>query len=246
MQSILVVACFFVAMGLVERCQPARLWPARPQWLGRAVLLNGAQVGGVFLATATWDRYLPDLALWSADQLGLWGGALLGYLVITFIYYWWHRARHEVAWLWGILHQIHHSPQRIELLTSFYKHPLEIVANGILSSSILYVLVGTSPTQAGLAVLLTGIAELFYHWNIKTPYWVGFLIQRPESHCIHHQRNKHTNNYSDLPLWDMLFGTFDNPRAEQFDCGFEGNGELDLLMMLLGRKPRSEHPANGN
>ena len=95
-------------------------------------------------------------------------------------------------------------------------------------------------------MLLTGIAELFYHWNIKTPYWIGFLIQRPESHCIHHQRNKHSNNYSDLPLWDMLFGTFHNPRAKEFACGFAGNREQDLVMMLLGREPRSERQANAN
>lgn len=32
------------------------------------------------------------------------GGAIAGYLVITFIYYWWHRARHESGLQWP-LHQ---------------------------------------------------------------------------------------------------------------------------------------------
>ena len=49
----------------------------------------------------------------------LWQGALLGYLTITFVYYWWHRARHEHPWLWRYLHQIHHSPARLEIVTSF-------------------------------------------------------------------------------------------------------------------------------
>ena len=36
---------------------------------------------------------------WSADALGTAGGAVLGYVVITFIYYGWHRWRHEVPLL---------------------------------------------------------------------------------------------------------------------------------------------------
>ena len=59
-------------------------------------------------------------------MLGRTGGAIVGYLVITFVYYWWHRARHEVPILWRCFHQVHHSPQRIEIITSFYKHPVEI------------------------------------------------------------------------------------------------------------------------
>ena len=45
-------------------------------------------------------------------------------------------------------HQVHHSPQRIEIITSFYKHPFEILANSVLSSAILYLLVGVGP-EAG-------------------------------------------------------------------------------------------------
>jgi sterol desaturase/sphingolipid hydroxylase (fatty acid hydroxylase superfamily) len=109
------------------------------------------------------------------------------------------------------------------------------MVNGLLSSFILYTLLGTSPIAATLAVGLTGIAELFYHWNIRTPYWLGFIVQRPESHRVHHQRGRHCNNYSDLPVWDMLFGTFENPRHTNFDCGFQPHQEQRLTDMLLGR-----------
>ena len=95
-----------------------------------------------------------------------------------------------------------HSPQRLETITSFYKHPIELVMNGVLSSFVLYVLCGLSLAPAALAVLLTGVAELFYHWNVRTPHWLGFLVQRPESHCRHHEGTGQPLNYSDLPLWD--------------------------------------------
>jgi len=139
-----------------------------------------------------------------------------------------------VPFLWRWFHQVHHSPQRIEIITTFYKHPLEVLLNGVISSAILYVGVGLDPRAASQAVLLTGLAELFYHWNVQTPRWLGFIFQRPESHCVHHQQDLHSYNYSDLPIWDMLFGTFRNPQEFEARCGFAGGREQRLGAMLGG------------
>jgi sterol desaturase/sphingolipid hydroxylase (fatty acid hydroxylase superfamily) len=222
-------------MFVVERARPGRSLPSVRTWWLRALALNLVQIGMVFLAGSTWDRWLVRVRPWSADGLGLIGGAVVGYVVVTFIYYWWHRARHHVPFLWRWFHQVHHSPQRIELITSFYKHPFELLANGILSSAIVYLLVGLDVPAATLAIALTGVAELFYHWNVRTPHWVGYLIQRPESHLVHHQEGLHAFNYSDLPLWDMMFGTFRNPRGFDARCGFAELRELRLRAMLAGR-----------
>jgi sterol desaturase/sphingolipid hydroxylase (fatty acid hydroxylase superfamily) len=172
---------------------------------------------------------------WNADSLGVIGGSIVGYFVTTFFYYWWHRWRHESDFLWCWVHQMHHSPQRIEVITSFYKHPNELVLDSILSSAILYLVVGTGPAAATGAVLLSGLAELVYHWNVRTPHWLGYFFQRPESHCLHHQKGVHSFNYSDLPLWDMLFGTFRNPRVWNSECGFKPEDELRFGEMLIGR-----------
>lgn len=231
----LIVLGLAVLMIIVERLKPGRAWPSVRTWWTRAIAANLVQIGIVFVAGATWDGWLLRHRPWSADALGTIGGAAVGYIVITFIYYWWHRARHSSDFLWRWFHQFHHSPQRIEIITSFYKHPLELVANGILSSLIVYVLVGLDLRAATLAVTLTGIAELFYHWNVSTPYWVGFVIQRPEAHLVHHQKGLHAFNYGDLPLWDMMFGTFRNPRQWDASCGFEGDRELRVGDLLLGR-----------
>jgi len=222
-----------LSMWAVELVRPGRAWPQVTGWIGRAALLNGVQVGIVLLAGVTWDGWFKAHRPWSADGLGTAGGAVVGYLAVTFVYYWWHRWRHDSPFLWRWLHQVHHSPQRIEVITSFYKHPLEIVANGLLSSAIVYLLVGLGPAAAAQAILLTGLAELFYHWNIPTPHWIGYLIQRPESHCVHHEAGHHSQNYGDLPLYDILFGTFYNPREWQKDCGF-GAAEHRLGAMLTG------------
>jgi sterol desaturase/sphingolipid hydroxylase (fatty acid hydroxylase superfamily) len=237
----LIVLAVALVMISCEVACPGRKWPQVAGWWLRAGLLNLAQVGLVYLAGVAWNGWMVRHRPWSADALGTAGGAVLGYVVITFIYYWWHRFRHEYDFLWRWFHQVHHSPQRIEIITSFYKHPLELLANSILSSAIVYLLVGLDQSAAALAVLLTGLAELFYHWNVSTPYWLGFLVQRPESHCVHHQEGLHSYNYADLPIWDMLFGTFRNPRRFEQRCGF-GDKEHRLAAMLAGRDVNKPAP----
>lgn len=234
MTTILLVLAAGMAMLIWEKCYPGRRFPVVEGWWPRAISLNAIQALVSWVATMTWNRWFPDAALWHLGDHGVVADALVGYVVITFVYYWWHRARHEVPFLWRWLHQVHHSASRIEVLTSFYKHPIEILTNGVLSSAIIYLLLGLDPASAGLAFALTGFAELFYHWNIRTPYWLGYVFQRPESHCVHHQLGHHTNNFSDLPLWDLLFGTLENPRIGPSECGFGLAAERRLSSLLRG------------
>lgn len=231
----LIVLTVAVVMIGIELFVPGRSWPKVANWWFWAILLNAVQVGSVFLAGVAWNRWMAGRSLWDAQSFGTSGGAVAGYLVITFIYYWWHRFRHRSDFLWRWFHQVHHSPQRIEIITSFYKRPFEILMNGVLSSLILYCLVGVTAEAASVAVLVTGLAELFYHWNVKTPYVLGFFFQRPESHCVHHQEDLHRYNYAALPLWDMMFGTFYNPRSFEKRCGFGDQRERQLGQMLVGR-----------
>jgi len=213
-----------IAAGLfvIERLWPANALPKVRAWWPRVIFVNVVQIGIILLAGVTWDRWLQA---WSVFQLkshlGDVSSAIIAYVLSTFVYYWWHRWRHESKLFWRLCHQLHHSPARIELITSFYKHPVEITLNSLLSAGIVYFLLGCS-VQAGVYyTFLTAIAEYFYHWNIRTPHWFGYLVQRPESHRVHHQYQHHTQNYADLPIWDMLFRTFQNPRKAPAHCGYD-------------------------
>ncbi len=233
-------------MWIAERLWPGRRWPKTRRWWLRALTLNAVQAGSVYLAGLSLDPWLTSVRFFELEKLGVFAQALLGYIVHTFVYYGWHRARHASPFLWRWFHQIHHSPQRIEMITSFYKHPLEILANGLLSSVILYLVLGLSAQAAALTMLVNGLAEFFYHWNIRTPHWIGPFIQRPESHCVHHQSGLHAYNYADLPIFDMLFGTYLNPKSWHEQCGFEGEQENQLGPMLLGKnlddRPKDQNP----
>jgi sterol desaturase/sphingolipid hydroxylase (fatty acid hydroxylase superfamily) len=54
-------------------------------------------------------------------------------------------------------------------------------------------------------------------------------------HRIHHEYEKHRNNYGDITWWDMLFGTYENPRDFVSSCGFDAAKEEQLVPMLAFR-----------
>lgn len=236
-------AVFVVALLMMtaEWLLPGRVWPKVKGWWPRALLLNGAQIAAVFLAGVAWDRAFQKHQPWSLRALPPLAAGALGYVVHTFIYYWWHRARHASPFLWRWVHQVHHSPQRIEIITSFYKHPIEVLINSVLSSAILYALLGLSPAAGAITFTMNALAEFFYHWNVSTPHWLGYLIQRPESHCVHHQDGVHGFNYGDLPVFDALFGTLRNPPRWNGRCGL-GEAEHQLGRLLAGREAQTAEP----
>src|ERR1700722_8133748 len=131
MLIIAATASFFV----LERLFPGRELPEAPGWYVRAAFLNGCQLGIVVLAGVAWKRFFASASLFNVSGMPPLAQGLLGWFGGTFVFYWWHRARHDVDFLWRIFHQVHHSPTRIEVLTAFYKHPVEIAADSVLSST---------------------------------------------------------------------------------------------------------------
>ncbi len=127
------------------------------------------------------------------------------------VIYAWHRTAHNVGFLWRGFHQMHHSPRRVDIAGSLVFHPLEMVVQVLLQLAVTVIVLGIDPLAAALVGYLVAFNGLFQHWNVRTPQWLGYLIQRPESHCVHHRMGVHYYNYSDFPPWDMLFGTFRNP-----------------------------------
>lgn len=218
---------------LLERIVPDQILPKTPDWWGRVILINFIQLGIVLLGGVTWDTWFQSARLFQLSEVvtPFWGG-LLAYLVTTFQFYWWHRWRHDSQWLWLGLHQLHHSAGRIETITSFYKHPFEILMNSVIMGVTTYSILGLSHEAAAWLTFFAAAGEFFYHMNIRTPHWVGYFIQRPEMHRIHHKRGKHYNNFADLPIWDMLFGTYENPLTTKSACGFGDKYEIKFWQML--------------
>ncbi len=218
---------------LFERIKPGRMLPKIKNWYYMALMINVIQLIITLLTARLWIEIFGEISLFKIHN---WQSEILqgffGWLIGTFFFYWWHRVRHMKGF-WLIFHQLHHSPSRIEAVTSFYKHPIEILADAILSALILYPLLGCSLMGMFWYNCFAGIGEYLYHSNIKTPKWFRYFIQTPELHSIHHQYNVHKYNFGDITIWDRIFGTYKDTTEFVERCGFPKDAEHKLKEMLL-------------
>lgn len=217
---------------VVERVFPGRTLPNSPGWYLRSISINFVQLGITLVTGQLWLDVFGRDSLLAISAFGLSPlEGFVGWFVGTFVFYWWHRLRHQRG-LWRVFHQVHHSPSRIEVLTSFYKHPIEILTNSMLTAVVLFPLLGCSVLGAFWYNFYAATGEYFYHANFKSPRWLRYLIQTPELHSIHHQYDVHAYNYADLPMWDRLFGTYRDTIEFADPCGFPTGAEQRLASML--------------
>jgi sterol desaturase/sphingolipid hydroxylase (fatty acid hydroxylase superfamily) len=181
------------------------------------------------------DAFLAEHRWIDASGLGVGWGAVVGLLVLELGVYVWHRTLHTVPAFWRWLHQTHHSAERVDIWGAMYFHPLDTAAFTLLGSVILVGVVGVVPEAALIAGSVAWALAIFQHANVETPRWLGYLVARPESHSRHHERGVHAGNYSDLPIWDIVFGTFDNPPTWHGKAGFYAGGSGRMLDLLVGR-----------
>jgi len=232
----------FLLLVLAERLRPARPLPRVHRWrlLGVAAFLaTGAVSSAVPLLYMDFVRAHRLLDL---EGIGLGAGTAIAFLATELTGYWFHRMRHTVPALWRI-HQLHHSAERLDVFGSSFFHPLDIAAEGLVGSVTSTMLLGVSGDAAALAGLLAVCLSLFQHANVRTPRWLGFLVQRPESHSVHHARGVHACNYAELPLWDMAFGTFRNPGEFEAEAGFY-DGASRRIGAMLALRDVTEPPAS--
>ena len=217
-----------------ERISPGRALPRVRgwTWLGLAAFMTFLMVSAYL--PLLWGEALAPLQVADLSDWPTWAAAAVGVLLYEFVAYAYHRAMHTFTPLWRAVHQMHHSAERIDVSSAFWFSPLDMIG-WTLVPSLMLALVGLPAQAATTALLFITFLGVFQHANLKTPVWLGYFIQRPESHSLHHQRGVHRDNYADLPLVDMLFGTFRNPRRHTEETGFWPGASLRIADMLMAR-----------
>ncbi|MEJ2088920.1 MAG: sterol desaturase family protein, partial [Gammaproteobacteria bacterium] len=124
--------------------------------------------------------------------------------------------------------------KRIEALGAVV-HLVDTILFTTISSLVFFPLLGLTVEAGVIGAFFLTFNAMFQHMSFSTPQWLGYLIQRPESHSIHHGKGIHRYNYSDLPLWDIVFGTFRNPVGFQSEHGFYPGASARIGAMLLSR-----------
>jgi sterol desaturase/sphingolipid hydroxylase (fatty acid hydroxylase superfamily) len=224
----------YLAALVLERIAPARPLPAVRGWLGKGLVCFA--IAGVLnavlplaVATALGGHRLLDLSrlpLAACVAIAFVAGDLAGYAI--------HRTMHRFDRLWRWTHQVHHSAERVDIAGFSYAHPLDqLVTFGL--AAVVGVGLGAPPLAASIAGYALFAVQLISHLNVRTPRWLGFVIQRPEMHALHHGRGVHAYNYGTTALWDLVLGTHRNPPGFVDATGFWDGASARVGAMLLGR-----------
>jgi sterol desaturase/sphingolipid hydroxylase (fatty acid hydroxylase superfamily) len=153
---------------------------------------------------------------------GVWGSlaaSLVFFLVYDFFYYWWHRAQHELPWLWP-QHELHHSDTALNVTTSLRHHwledPLRVFSMSLPLGFAFYV----KPASVPWIFTLVGLWPFFIHANLRLHFgWLTPVFAGPQYHRLHHSLlpEHHNRNYAAFfPIWDIVFRTAFLPRRGEF------------------------------
>ncbi len=188
--------------------------------------LGAAMVAGALALSSGWAGGRLGFALWPAD----WPLALqvvLGVFLADGVDYARHRAEHEWNWLWPV-HALHHSVDRMHVLKSGRGHFLDMVLRHVV------VFLPLAAIGMPTAILLAYVAAVTVlgpigHSNVdvRLPRFLHRVLMTPHVHRLHHAREPELafSNYANVfPVWDVLFGTFQDPtRVRPAGFGIEND-----------------------
>jgi len=136
--------------------------------------------------------------------------ALLSFVALDLLLYWWHKASHDIDGLW-MFHKVHHNDPYLNVSTAFRLHIVELL---ILTAvkSVYIVILGVTQTMVLINETLLTLFIMFHHSNIsfRGEQRLGKAIIVPYLHRAHHstERHEHDSNYGAVfSLWDRLFDT---------------------------------------
>ncbi|HTF21779.1 MAG TPA: sterol desaturase family protein [Chryseolinea sp.] len=236
------ILAIYALLMIWEAIFPGRQLPYVKYWK-----LRGLLVFAVFFYVTAYvplliNPFVERFRVLDLAWLGTLGGGIVAVLLYEFGVFVWHYSLHRSDFLWKHFHQMHHSAERLDTYGAFYFSPLDMLGWSVLGSLCFGLIAGFSPGAITVMLLITNFFSIFQHANIRTPQWLGYFVQRPESHTLHHAQGIHRYNYSDLPLFDIIFGTFRNPREFEHETGFYNGASGRIVEMLKGQDVASPRP----
>lgn len=237
-------------LGLIFAAE--RLWPAAAPGDGDGDAAGGrwrlARNGGLWLLNVglSWALVIP-VSLWAATHTLDWRPAgwdgpvalIADLLILDLLIYWWHRANHEIPFLWRF-HEVHHLDRFLDSTSAVRFHAGEVALSAMARAGVIMLL--DVPIVSVLVFeALVLIAAIFHHSNIALPPRLERALSRivvtPSIHWVHHhavRRDTDSNYATILSLWDPLFRTRSaTPRRLDMPIGVAGGRERRLVSLLL-------------
>jgi len=182
--------------------------------------------------------------------------AVVAFVLFDLWMYAWHRANHEIPFLWRF-HRVHHTDSAMDSTTALRFHPGEILFSTLVNCLVLAVL-GMNLAMLALYKTVMILVILFHHSNLRVPdrldQRLRQIIVPPSMHRVHHshQRAETNSNYGTVfSFWDRLFGSY-RTRARYDDIRF-GIGAYDgpdwqrpLRLLALPWRPLTQLPSGNH
>lgn len=231
----------FVILFFFERIRPAAI--GRRRHLKSIVknlsfwFING---GFSFLIVLPVSIWASSINLWERSPWFFGGGSnlLMDMLLLDLFIYWWHRANHEVKFLWRF-HEIHHLDEQLDTTSAVRFHFVEV----LFSCAVRAVVIITFAIPFYSVVLfevLVAMAAFFHHSNITLPSklekGLSKIIITPSLHWVHHHAIKKDtdSNYGTIfSFWDRVFlSKSATKRSKDLIIGVEGKQDTAFLKLI--------------
>ena len=172
------------------------------------------------------------------EWLSGWQGLIIDLLILDFWIYWWHRANHEIQFLWRF-HEVHHLDEFLDASSAFRFHFGEVMLSAVVRAVVIWLLDIPLSSVILFETMVLGMA-LFHHSNVALPGWLerplSKLIVTPSIHWVHHHaiRADTDSNYANtLAFWDILFGSRSKTkRWNEMPIGVQTRHDEGLLGLL--------------
>jgi sterol desaturase/sphingolipid hydroxylase (fatty acid hydroxylase superfamily) len=163
-------------------------------------------VSTVYGEAAPWIPALAELPFWAQVLLSIWA--------FDFLVYWRHRWEHRLPMLWSF-HAVHHTAERIDVLTTTRLHPLELALGALFNAAVIQA--GVPPAAAALGFSFYLYYNFFIHANVRIrfPGPLKYVLVSPFMHHWHHANDAEAmgKNVGVVFAWnDWLFGTAYHPQ----------------------------------
>ena len=132
------------------------------------------------------------------------------FIAVDFLWYWYHRAGHEINILWAA-HITHHQSEEYNFTLSFRVSAIQLIIR--MFFWLWLPILGFDPALTTLIIGINGAYQFFIHTRLINK--LGFLekiLVTPSHHRVHHGKNEKyiDKNYGGIfIIWDRIFGTFE-------------------------------------
>lgn len=174
-----------------------------------------------------------------SGPVSVWWMLPIDILLLDLWLYVWHRANHQVAFLWRF-HQVHHQDVWLDVTSSVRFHFGEVALSALARLPVIW-LAGVPLMSVIIFETLVLIMAGFQHSNLRLPQKIERGMSRvvitPAIHWVHHHvlRSDTNSNYGTLfSFWDRLFGSMSsNKRSMTMNLGLDDTPEETLPLLLV-------------